>query len=91
MRSELILATELWEIVKSSVITTDRPGVAENIVSLLVDHGYGVDEIRSAFRGDYDIIDAVKYYSNDDWSDDENEDDSDDWDFSDDDNDDDDW
>lgn len=89
MKSELVLVSELWEVIKPSIISTDRSGVADNIASVMVDHGYGVDEIREAFRGDYDIVEALKYYSDEEWTDEEEED-SDDWDLNDDDADD-DW
>jgi hypothetical protein len=71
---KLDLVAELWEVVKTSIISSDKPEVADSVVSMLVDHGCGVDEIREAFRGDYAIIESLKYYSNEEWVEDEQED-----------------
>jgi hypothetical protein len=55
----------MWLAVKESIISSDRAIVADNVISLLVDHDVSVDEIRKAFRGEGDIIDALKYYVDD--------------------------
>lgn len=70
----------MWLAVKESVISSDRSVVADNIISMLIDHDISPDEIRKAFRGEGDIIDALKYYmDSEDWSsDDDEEDESDD-------------
>jgi hypothetical protein len=87
---KLDLVAELWEVVKTSIISSDKPEVADSVVSMLVDHGCAVDEIREAFRGDHAIIESLKYYSNEEWVEDEQEDE---WtlDHDDDDESDDDW
>ena len=63
--SNLTLVAEMWLAVKESIISSDRAIVADNVISLLVDHDVSVDEIRKAFRGEGDIIDALKYYVDD--------------------------
>jgi len=90
MKADLSLALELWEVVKPSIISSDRPEVADAIVSMMVDHGYAANDIREAFRRDFDIIESLKYYSNEEWVEDEQEDE---WtlDHDDDDDSDDDW
>jgi hypothetical protein len=68
----LTLVAEMWLAVKESIISSDRSVVADNVISMLIDHDIGPDEIRKAFRGEGDIIDALKYYMNsEDWSDSE--------------------
>jgi hypothetical protein len=95
MSSGLPLVVEVWNVIKESIIGVDRVGVADNVVSLLIDHGLDADDIRKAFRGDGDIAEALKFYlesdgedrpddddldSDIDYSFDENEDDDyDDW------------
>lgn len=86
MSLELSLASEVWEVVKPSVISSDRSSVADNLVSMLIDNGYVAEDIKSAFRNDWDIIEALKYYVSDDdneeWTDDEEDildDDDDEW------------
>jgi hypothetical protein len=84
---KLELVSQLWEIVKPSIISTDRIEVSEAVVSMLIDHNCGVDDIREAFRGDYDIIESLKYYADEEWNDEEqdeelnldDEDDDDEW------------
>ena len=74
--SSLTLLVEMWQAVKESVIASDRAQVADNVVSLLVDHDISPEEIRRAFRGEGDIIDSLKFYIDDDesWIADEDED-----------------
>lgn len=60
--SNLTLVVEMWLAVKESIISSDRAIVADNVISLLVDHDVSVDEIHRAFRGEGDIIDALKYH-----------------------------
>ena len=63
--SQLALVAEMWLAVKESIISSDRAIVADNVIALLVDHDIAVDEIRKAFRGEGDIIDALKFYVDD--------------------------
>lgn len=72
----LALVAEMWLAVKESIISSDRSVVADNVISMLIDHDIGPDEIRKAFRGEGDIIDALKYYmDSEEWSNDEDEED----------------
>lgn len=77
MTAGLSLVAEVWSVIKESIIGVDRVGVADNIVSLLIDHGIDADEIRRTFRGDGDIADALKFYLESDgessWDDEEDE------------------
>ena len=77
--SALTLVVETWNAVKESIISSDRGVVADNVVSLLIDHDIAHDEIRRAFRGEGDIIDALKYYIDNDekWDETAEEDDDD--------------
>jgi hypothetical protein len=76
--SQLALVAEMWLAVKESIISSDRAIVADNVISLLVDHDFSADEISKAFRGEGEIIDALKYHVDSDdfqFDDDEIEDD----------------
>ncbi len=57
---------------------------ADSLINLLIDHNYDSVDIKAAFKGDRDIIDALKFYTDqqDEEYDDEDEEDSyeDDWD-----------
>ena len=72
----LSLVAEMWLVVKESIISSDRSVVADNIISMLIDHDISPDEIRKSFRGEGDIIDSLKYYmDSEEWSSDEEEED----------------
>lgn len=90
MSSNLSLVVEVWQVIKESIIGVDRVGVADNVVSLLIDHGIDADEIRRAFRGDGDIADALKFYLESDGEEYTDEEEDEDFDYSFDDHDDDD-
>ena len=62
---KLALITEVWQMVKESVISTDRHQVAENLVTILIDNDYSPAEIKTAFRDDYDVTTALKYHVDD--------------------------
>jgi uncharacterized protein (DUF433 family) len=86
MKSDLLLLSELWEAVKPSVISSDRSQVTDTIVSMIIDHGHSVDDISEAFRGDAEIIEALKYYADEGWAEEieesedyDDEDDDDEW------------
>lgn len=55
-------ASEIWSELKRYINVVDRSDAAENVVSIMVDHDYDVDEIREAFKGDSDIKKALTAY-----------------------------
>lgn len=62
--SNLVLLAEVWSVIKDSISTSERDGVADTIVSLLIDHDISPDDIKRAFRGDDGgILDALKFYA----------------------------
>jgi hypothetical protein len=70
------LANEIWSELKRYINAADRTEAAEVVVSTLIDNDISADEIKSAFRSDADIKDAVVHYLKD--SDEDDEDDEDD-------------
>ena len=71
----LMLVTEMWSVVKDSIISSDRSMVADNIVTMLIDNDVDADDIRRAFRGEGVVIDALKSYIDsdvDEWTEDDN-------------------
>ena len=71
----LMLVTEMWSVVKDSIISSDRSMVADNIVTMLIDNDVDADDIRRAFRGEGVVIDALKSYIDsdvDEWAEDDN-------------------
>ena len=92
--SNLTLLAEVWSVIKDSISTSDRDGVADTIVSLLIDHDISPDEIKRAFKGDDGgVLDVLKFYAEvdqDDMVEDDDIDDELDYTFEDEDSDDDD-
>lgn len=53
---------EIWSELKRYINVVDRSEAAENVVSILIDNDYDVEEIREAFKGDSDIKKALTAY-----------------------------
>lgn len=73
-KHSLTAIAEIWTIVSESISDEDRESIAENVVAVLIDHDYSLDDIKYEFENDADIINAVKYYSDDEVWPDEDED-----------------
>lgn len=59
----LSLINEVWKLLKPSIETGDTDGAAETLVNYLVEEEVATaHEIKSAFRGDKDIKDALDFY-----------------------------
>lgn len=80
------LANEVWQEIKRYVNTVDRAEAAESLVSVLIDNDVSAEEIKSAFKSDSEVKQALKQYL-DDHADEEEDDDYDDYEEEDDDDD----
>ena len=60
MHSEV--ASEIWSELKRYVNVVDRSDAAENVVAILIDNDYDVEDIREAFKSDSDIKKALTAY-----------------------------
>lgn len=56
------LIGEVWKLLKSSIEAGDIDGAAETLVNYLVEEDYSAHEIKSTFRGDKDIKEALDFY-----------------------------
>lgn len=59
------LAAEIWRLVRESIPYDDREQLADGLVSILMDQGFDLDDIKYEFDGDSDVNDAIKYYADD--------------------------
>ena len=83
------LANEVWQELKRYVNGMDRAEAAEALVSVLIDNDVSAEEIKSAFKSDSEVKQALKQYlddhvdddEDDDYYDDNEEDDNDDDDY----------
>jgi hypothetical protein len=69
------LANEVWQELKRYVNGMDRAEAAEALVSVLIDNDVSAEEIKSAFKSDIEVKQALKQYLDDHAEDDEEEDD----------------
>jgi len=58
----LDLVTEVWDALRSHIDFNERSDAADTLVNFLIDNNYEAEDIKDAFRGDKDIITAVKDY-----------------------------
>jgi hypothetical protein len=68
------LANEVWQELKRYVNNIDRAEAAEALVSVLIDNDISAEEIKSAFKSDSEVKQALKQYL-DDHADEDDEDD----------------
>lgn len=72
---DLELVSQVWRELKHQV--TDKADAADALVTILMENGGNIDEIKSAFN-DRDVTKALKAYDDNDLQEEE-EDDYDDW------------
>jgi hypothetical protein len=68
------LANEVWQEIKRYVNGMDRAEAAEALVSVLIDNDVSVEEIKSAFKSDSEVKQALKQYLDDHADEDDEED-----------------
>ena len=59
----LDFAANLWENIKSYIAPIDIDEAADLVVNLCIDNDFDVSEIKEAFRGDKEIIKALKAFN----------------------------
>jgi hypothetical protein len=69
------LAAAVWEELKRYIGPLDRTEAADAMVNLLIDSNFDSDDIRDSFRGDAEVLKALRGYLDDN---DDNEDDDED-------------
>ena len=69
------LANEVWQEIKRYINGMDRTEAAEALVSVLIDNDVSAEEIKSAFKSDSEVKQALKQYL-DDHADEDEEDDN---------------
>ncbi len=58
----LNMAAEVWDALRNNIDLNDRDDAADNLVNLLIDNNYEADEIKDAFRGEKEVLSALKNY-----------------------------
>jgi len=77
------LSREIWNEIKRYINTVDRDDAAETLVSVLIDNDINADDIKSTFKTDTEIKNALTSYLDDheDYEDDEEDEEEEDEDY----------
>jgi hypothetical protein len=59
----LDFVTEVWDALRSHIDLNDRSDAADTLINLLIDNNYETDDIKNAFRGDKEMLKALKGYA----------------------------
>jgi hypothetical protein len=55
--------TEVWDAITQHMSASDRPDAADSLVNLLIDNDYEAEDIKEAFRGNREVLTALKEYA----------------------------
>jgi hypothetical protein len=59
----LDFTVEIWDALRSHVDFNERSDAADTLINLLIDNNYEADDIKEAFRGDKEVLTALKGYT----------------------------
>ena len=81
----LDFVAEVWDALRTHIDFNERNDAADTLINLLIDNNYEADDIKDAFRGDKEMLGALKGYAEqhdteDDYEDYEEDIDTDEWD-----------
>jgi len=57
------IVAEVWKAIKTEIDDANLPDAAESLVTVLIDNDYEADEIKSEFRRDSHVMDALKSHT----------------------------
>lgn len=58
----LDFVAEVWDALRNHIDFNERKDAADTLVNLLVENNYEADEIKDSFRGEKEILTALKDY-----------------------------
>ena len=58
----LDFVSEVWDALRSHIDFNERAEAADSLINLLIDNNYEPEDIKDAFRGDKDLLSALKGY-----------------------------
>jgi hypothetical protein len=59
----LDFVAEVWEVLASHIDFNDRTAAADSLVNLLIENDFEASDIKEAFRGEKEVITALKEYT----------------------------
>lgn len=80
----LEFTTEVWDALRSHIDFNERGDAADTLINLLIDNNHEAADIKDAFRGDKEVLKALKGYTDahdtEEYEEIEDDDQDDDWD-----------
>jgi len=58
----LDFVVEVWDALRSHIDFNDRTDAADSLINLLIDNNYEPEDIKDVFRGEKEVLDALKDY-----------------------------
>jgi hypothetical protein len=58
----LDFVVEVWDALRSHIDLNDRSDAADSLVNLLIDNNYEASDIKDVFRGEKEVLTALKDY-----------------------------
>ena len=59
----LDFVSEVWDALRTHIDFNDRSDAADTLINLLIDNNYETDDIKDAFKGDKEVLKALKGYA----------------------------
>ena len=59
---KLDFVAEVWDALRSHIDFNDRTDAADSLINLLIDNNYEAEDIKDAFKGEKEVITALKEY-----------------------------
>jgi hypothetical protein len=58
----LDFVAEVWDALRTHIDFNDRSEAADSLVNLLIDNNYEAEDIKDAFKGEKEVLTALKEY-----------------------------
>jgi hypothetical protein len=58
----LDFVVEVWDALRSHIDLNDRSDAADSLVNLLIDNNYEANDIKDVFKGEKEVLTALKDY-----------------------------
>tara|TARA_R110000868_G_scaffold374210_1_gene638578 strand:- start:158 stop:400 length:243 start_codon:yes stop_codon:yes gene_type:complete len=58
----LDFVAEVWDVLRNHIDMHERKDAADTLVNLLIENNHDADSIKTSFRGEKEIITALKDY-----------------------------
>jgi len=57
---KLDFVAEVWDALRTHIDFNDRSDAADSLINLLIDNNYEAEDIKDAFKGDKEMLTALK-------------------------------